>query len=379
MTRTRQRANGDGDVFAKNKAGKTIGYRGAYYGLDGKRRYVSGKTKSEAREALKKAKADRDGGVVFDTGGLSIGQFLERWLEDSVRARVAHRTYHNYRAATRNHLAPSLGRVKLKTLSPAQVQGMYRQKLDEGLASASVRQLHDVLSGALEQATRWGLVPRNVCSVVDPPRVVNEEFVPLDPSQSARFLEAARGDRYEALYALALLRGLRQGELFGLMRRDLDLEARTLRVERQLQRMRDGSGLQFSEPKHGSKREMKLPSRVVDALGEHLERQAHEARIVGVRYEDRGLVFASQTGSPLDASNVVGRSFKPLLRSAGLPDIRFHDLRHTCATLLFLDGAHPKRVQQLLGHKSIAVTLDRYSHWIPDLEDTTVDVMDRLF
>jgi integrase len=249
----------------------------------------------------------------------------------------------------------------------------------EGLASASVRQLHDVLSGALEQATRWSLVPRNICSVVDPPRVVNEEFVPLDPKQSARFLEAASGDRYEALYVVALLRGLRQGELFGLMRKDLDLEARTLRVERQLQRMRDGSGLRFSEPKHGSKREMKLPTKTVDALGDHLERQAHEARMFGTRYEDQGLVFASHTGTPLDASNVVGRSFKPLLAGAGLPDIRFHDLRHTCATLLFLDGTHPKRVQQLLGHKSIAITLDRYSHWIPDLEDTTVDAMDRLF
>jgi integrase len=240
-----------------------------------------------------------------------------------------------------------------------------------------VRYQHAVLHRALKQATRWGLVPRNVCDVVDPPpRVVGKEITPLDPEQSRTFLEAARGDRYEALYVVAVTCGLRECELFGLMRTDVDLEARTLRVERQLQRRRDGEGLHYPDPKQGSKRLIKLPAKAADALGGHYERRAHEAKKANGLYRDAGLVFASELGTPLDASNVVNRSFKPLLRRAGLPSIRFHDLRHTCATLLLMRHVHPKFVQKLLGHKFIAITLDLYSHWMPDMGDFTADAMD---
>jgi integrase len=152
----------------------------------------------------------------------------------------------------------------------------------------------------------------------------------------------------------------------------VDLEARTLRVECQLQRKRDGEDLHYPDPKHL----IKLPAKAVDALGGHYERRAHEAKKAGGLYRDSGLVFTSELGTPLDASNVVNRSFKPLLRSAGLPSIRFHDLRHTCATLLLMRHVHPKFVQKLLGHKSIAITLDLYSHWIPDMGDFTADAMD---
>ena len=380
MRKERLRANGDGDVFPrKNKAGKVIGYRGSYlvHTAEGpKRRYVSGKYKGETRRALAKAKGDREGGLLFDAGNLTLGDFLDRWLEDSVKGSVGHRTYHNYRSQARNHIKPQIGRVKLKALSPAHVQGLYSSKLEAGLSTASVRYQHAVLHRALKQATRWGLVPRNVCDVVDPPRVVGKEITPLDPEQSRTFLEAARGDRHEALYVVAVTCGLREGELFGLMRADVDLEARTLRVERQLQRRRDGEGLHYPDPKHGSKRLIKLPAKAVDALGSHYERQEHEAKKAGGLYRDVGLVFASELGTPLDASNVVNRSFKPLLRRAGLPSIRFHDLRHTCATLLLMRHVHPKFVQKLLGHKSIAITLDLYSHWMPDMGDFTADAMD---
>jgi integrase len=382
--RDKARGNGDGDVWPrKNREGKVIGYRGSYQVLtaDGpKRRYVSGKTKTEARNTLNKAnKAEAGRGIVFSAENTTVGEYLGVWLENSVKGSVAHRTYHSYRSHVGNHLRPTLGGIRLKNLSPAHVQQLYRSKLDSGLSSSSVRYTHAVLHRALKQALRWDLVPRNVCEVVDPPRVVNKEITPLDREQSRVFLEAAREDRHAALYFVATTCGLREGELFGLMDADVDLDRRTVRVERQLMRLRDGGGFDFPDPKHGSKRTVKLPAKAVDVLADHRERQAFEARKLKGLYEDMGLIFASQRGTPLDASNVVNRSFKPLLRSAGLPGIRFHDLRHTCATLLLLKNVNPKYVQRLLGHKSIKITLDLYSHWIPEMDDFTADAMDEIF
>jgi integrase len=209
--------------------------------------------------------------------------------------------------------------------------------------------------------------------------VVTKEITPLDREQSRVFLEAAREDRYAALYFVATTCGLREGELFGLMDTDVDLDRRTVRVERQLMRLRDGGGFDFPDPKHGSKRTVKLPTKAVDVVGDHRERRAFEARKLKGLYDEMGLMFASQRGTPLDASNVVNRSFKPLLRRAGLPGIRFHDLRHTCATLLLLKNVNPKHVQRLLGHKSVKITLDLCSHWIPEMDDFTADAMDEIF
>jgi integrase len=282
---------------------------------------------------------------------------------------VSPRTYTNYRLQVRRHLTPALGRIKLKDLTPFKVQGLYRSKLDAGLSNASVRYTHAVLHRSLKQAVKWSLVPRNVAEAVDPPRVRREEITPLSPEQARVFLAAARGDRFEALYVVALTCGLRQGELLGLKWSDADLGAKTLRVNRQVQRHRDGDGLVFAEPKNASRRTVPLTATAVEALKRHGKRQAEEKMRVGSLYEDNGLVFASEIGTPLDAQNVVNRSFKPLLRRADLPSIRFHDLRHTCATLLLAKGVHPKLVQALLGHASIGITMDLYSHWAPAMGD----------
>ncbi len=172
------------------------------------------------------------------------------------------------------------------------------------------------------------------------------------------------------------------GEALGLRWSDIDLDAATLRVSRQLQRMRkdpnEGSPgkLVFSEPKNASCRTVDLPQRAVKALRSHRMRQLEEKLKVGPTYHDQSLVFATTKGTPLDAQNVVNRSFKPLLKRVGLPNIRWHDLRHTCATLLLSRGTHPKLVQHLLGHASIQLTLDRYSHWIPSMGRHAAEGMD---
>ncbi len=206
-----------------------------------------------------------------------------------------------------NYAITELRRVKLRAISPAHVQGLYSSKLESGLSTASVRYQHTVLHRALKQATRWGLVPSNVCDAVDPPKVVTKEITPLTPEQTRTFLKAAKGDRYEAIYVLAVSCGLREGELLGLTRSDADLDTRTLRIERQLQRRRDGGGLHYPDPKHGSKKTIKLPKKVAEALSEHLERQRQEIKKAGSLYVDRGLSISNLTMNlhrPKDSKSV---------------------------------------------------------------------------
>lgn len=376
----KKRGNGDGSIYErKNKDGKRIGYRGAYtvQTANGpKRRYVSGKTKTEVKEKLRKATADRDGGLVLEAGTISVGDYLQRWLEDSVRNSVAHRTYHNYRLQVNRHLVPAIGRIKLKALTPAHVQGLYRAKLDSGLSPSSVRSIHAVLHRALKQALKWNLVPRNVCEAVDAPRPDKYEAPTLSPEQARALLLGARGERLEALYVLALGCGLREGELLGLQWGDVDLENKTLRVRRQLQRMRDGSGLAFVPLKNKTGRTIRMDSSTVEILKSHRKRQAEEKLKMGNLYQDQDLIFATQVGTPIDAQNVVNRSFKPLLRSAGLPNIRFHDLRHTCATLLLGKGVNLKVTQERLGHADTSMTMNTYSHVTPNMQGDAADAIE---
>jgi integrase len=313
--------------------------------------------------------AERDGGLIFDTGNLTVGEYLNRWLETSVKGNVRPRTLDSYRMHVRLHIMPSLGRVKLKALSPAHVQGLYRAKLDSGLAPSTVRYTHAVLNRALKQATKWGLVPRNAAEAADPPKLERVEMKTLTPIEVKTLLSAARGERLEALYVLAVYTGLRIGELLGLRWGDVDFDAGKMRVVRQLQRMRSGGGLVFSPTKTSNRRTIRLTGTAVEALRRHRARQAEEKLGTGGLYQDQDLVFATGIGTPLDASNVMYRGFKPLLKRAGLRDIRFHDLRHTCATLMLSQGVNPKIVQELLGHATFSQTMDTYSHVMPDMQD----------
>jgi integrase len=210
--------------------------------------------------------------------------------------------------------------------------------------------------------------------------VRHDEITPLDNDQTREFLDATRGQKHEALYVLSLTCGLRMGESLGLRWSDIDLEGGTLRVNRQLQRIRrDGDRpgrLVFSEPKNASRRTIDLPQKALEALRSHRKHQLEEMPRAST-YEDPDLVFATRKGTPLDAQNIVNRHFKPLLKRAALPNIRWHDLRHTCATLLLGRGVHPKLVQHLLGHASITMTLDRYSHWIPSMGRHAAEGMDK--
>jgi integrase len=370
----RKRGNGEGSIYRRTD-GRWAGQYLVHTAKGPKYRYLYGKTRAVVAEKLTKAMADRYSGLIFDAGKMTVGEYLDRWLVDTVRGTVRTSTYERHEEIVRLHIKPSLGRVGLKKLTPAHVRGLYSEKLDSGLAPATVRRIHSTLHKALSQAVSDGIVPRNAADV-KAPRPAPEEIRPPSEVEARAFLDAARqsGERFEALYVLAITTGMRRGELLGLRWDDADLELGTLRVGRAL--VREGGRHTLGETKtRRGRRQINLTPRTVNAFKAHRKRQLEEKMKLAGLYKDHGLIFASRVGTPVNPENLVKRSFKPLLEKADLPEIRFHDLRHTCATLLLGRGVHPKLVQELLGHATIAMTLDTYSHYLPSMGDQTAGAM----
>jgi integrase len=235
----KRRGNNEGSIY-RRKDGYWVGQYGIQTPKGIKTRYIYGKRREDVREKLAKAIADRDGGLVYDAGNMTVGEYLDRWLNDSVRDTVRRRTWERYEQFVRVHLTPALGKIKVAKLTPAHVRGLYRDRLDSGLAPRTVLHIHRAFSKALKQAVADGLIPRNPAAPVKPPQPRQEEIRPLNREQVRALFEAASGNRLEALYVVAVTAGLRRGELQGLKWDDLDLEAGMLQVRRTL-----------SEPKGG--------------------------------------------------------------------------------------------------------------------------------
>lgn len=390
--RSRSR-RGDGSVYQR-KDGKWVGEAVVGRRADGARlrRYVYGNTREEVQAELRKLLYERDRGLLTDPGKQTVGDFLRAWLRDVAKPSVRQRTYERYELIIRRHLLPGIGSILLSKLTPQHVQNLYRRMMEAGLTSTT-RQAHAILHKSLGQAAKWGLVPRNVADLVDPPKTAKKEFRVLTPEEAQRFLDAAEGDRFYALYVLAVMCGLREGELLGLKWEDVDLDRGVLQVKRQLQWVKAEEGKDIdgkkrrtptkwvlTEPKSAkSRRVVTLPALAVAALKKHKACQTEERLRLGEAWQDLGLVFTTEAGTPVHKSNLFNRSFKPLLERAGLPKLRFHDLRHTCATILLARGIHPKLVQEQLGHSQISLTLDTYSHVLPALQKECAATMDGVF
>jgi integrase len=356
-----------GDRITKRKDGL---FQGMYTAqtLDGpKRKYVYGRKYGDVQRKLAEAMGDAARGIVVDDKNLTVSEYLDRFLEDVQRGSVRESTYSRDKYLITNHVKPALSRVNLKNLSAMHLQRLYREKRDAELSASTVQKIHHVLHKALAQAVRWDLIARNPTDNVKAPTPTPKEMRPLASSEARKLLEAAGGDRLEALYLLAIHTGMRRGELLGLKWADVDLENATVRVRRTLTRKGTGYVLGVPKSKH-SRRTVRLTQKAVEALRSHRARQAEEKLRVGGLYQDQGLVFARERGGIINPSNLRQRSFMPLLERAELPPITFHDLRHTCASLLFQQNIHPKFVQELLGHASVAITLDTYSHMLPGMD-----------
>lgn len=283
-----------------------------------------------------------------------------------MKPRVRPLTYAGYKVNVEKHLIPTIGRIPLDQLTPLNVQEMMNQHLAAGLSAKSVAYIHQVLRTSLGLAVRWDMVSRNVARLVDRPRVQRKPISPLTPDEARTFLGGVRGHRLEALFSVALALGLRQGEALGLRWDDIDFNAGTLRVSHQLQRI-DGR-LTLVPPKTDkSRRTLVMPSMIAEQLRSHEKRQVAEKLWAGSKWHETGLVFANRVGEPTQARRVI-EQFHKALANAGLRRVRFHDLRHSCATLLLVQGISPRVVMEVLGHSEIALTMNAYSHVVPELQ-----------
>lgn len=359
-----RRGKGEGSIY-KRADGRWEGIINLGY-MDGRRvrKSVYGRTRREVQEKLARILADSQRGLPVLDERTTVGAFLEQWLE-TVRNRVRPKTYRSYEQVVRVHLVPVLGTIPLVKLQPHHVHHLVSSRLDRGLSPRTADYCRVVLRAALNDALKWGLLARNVASLTDPPRQERRRFQIWDVEEARRFLEAVRGDRLEALYAVALALGLRQGEALGLTWANVDLEHGLLRVTHQLQWL-DGIP-QLVEPKSASAvRVLRLPALLVEALRRHRIRQREERLAAGPAWRGNAwdLVFTTQIGTPLDPKNVRHWFRRACLR-AGVRPIRFHDLRHTCATLLLAQDIPPRIVQELLGHSQVTLTLDTYTSVLP--------------
>jgi integrase len=305
----------------------------------------------------------------------TLADWLDEWLTE-IKAHDGTRptTLRRYRQIVTAHLVPVLGKMRLDKLPPSDVQRLFAARRDT-VAPATLVKIHAVLRVALADAERLDLVPRNVARAVKGPSLGHEERRSLTVDEARTFLATIEDDRFEAVFVLGLTMGLRRGEVLGLRWEDVDLNGRSLHVRHALQRV-EGT-LRLVETKtRTSRRGLPMPSMAVRALERHRARQAAERLAAGAAWQDRGLVFTTGIGTPLEPRN-VNRRFEQLRRRAGLVWLRLHDLRHGCATFLLANGVDPRTVMEILGHTTIRQTMDRYGHVLPERLRAAADAMDQ--
>lgn len=377
MSDTKRRGHGEGSISLR-KDGR---WSAIISQEDGKRKTFYGKTKKEVRDKLQTALRHVEQQTFVEISQQKLGDFLAQWLEDTHKYSLRQRTYERYDQILHLHLIPGIGHHAIQKLSPQHLQAFYKQKLEEGLSNSTVGTFHNVLHKALDTALRWGLVSRNVSELVTPPRKEHYEIQPLSIEQVQQLLKALPGNPLEVLFLLALGTGMRQGELLALKWQDIDLMRGTLQVRRVLThvaiRLRKEGEPCFieTEPKtERGRRCLALPEIVLQAIITYKEQQAQLIRNAGQYWQHHDYVFCTKLGKHLTPNYVV-TTFKRLLKKAALPDIRFHDLRHTAATTLLALGVNPKIVQEMLGHTEISMTMDIYSHVLPTMQKEAMHKM----
>ena len=339
---------------------------------DGKRKSFSQTikgSKTDAQKQLTRNLSAVDDGTVTDHAKQTLDEYLDLWLETIAKPRLQMRTYVDYRDLLRLHVRETLGKIRLVDLKAIHIQKLYaRLQSERNLAPRRIRYVHAVLSSALKKAVELDMVIRNVAKLVQLPKMIRKEMDVLDQGECSSFLEALKGERMETMFSIALGTGMRPEEYLGLAWKDVDLENGSLMVRRVVVRV-TGAGWSFAEPKTaGSRRTISLPSSLVAELRRHRRRQGEERLKLGPAWQDHDLVFPSEVGTPPTHSNIT-QIYKRVLRNAGLrSSLRLYDLRHTHATLLLGAGVHPKVVSERLGHSTISLTLDVYSHVLPNMQ-----------
>ncbi len=333
-------------------------------------------TKRDAERALAEAVSLRDHGIDIEPRRLTVAEYLDRWLRDYAEPNVAPSTLKRYQGICRV-IAESLGGLRLQALRPAHIQAVYSHLRARRLAARTILHHHRVLKEALGHAVGWQLLERNPADAVSAPRVERREMQSLDADGVERLVGSCGDDNLRRLVFTAVSTGMRIGELLGLRWDDLDLEARTATVRRTAQYLGSG-GVVLRPPKTSrSRRTISLSPSTVVVLREHRVAQTEQRLLLGPAYEDHGVVFAAPDGRLL-APYAASARFRTVARRLGFTGLRFHDLRHTSATLALQAGVPAKLVSDRLGHASVAFTLDTYAHVLPDQQRQAADLMDSL-
>jgi integrase len=373
MANRKRRGRGEGSIYQRGDglwtATVSLGYDGAGRR---KRRTIYGKSKQEVQEKLRRLQTSVDHGRIPEPGALTVGQFLARWLE-SIKATVATHTYLPYLQHCDRYLVPHLGGVKLDRLTALHVQKLYADLAAAGVSAAMQRKAGVTLGVALQNAVALRLLPHNPARDVAKPRHTPEEMQVLDPAQVQTFLAAAKEDRLFALYLFLLDTGAREGEAFALCWSDVDWAGGAVQIVRTLEETKGHLALKDLKTKK-SRRRVPLSAYTVQALAEH-----RKAMLAEGHHRPDGPVFCDIAGGWLRKSNVLRRSFRPILRRAGLPAIRPYDLRHSSATLLLLAGEDSKVVAERLGHSTTRLTQDTYQHVLPGMQERAASKLDAIF
>jgi len=332
--------------------------------------------KKDAEKYLTGVLRQIDLGEFVEPSTMIVNAFLDKWFE-AMAGRVTEQTLRGYKYMASNHIRPVIGNRKLSSIHAWDIQQVYAEIEKKGLSACTARHVYNVLTGAFSQAVKWRLVKSNPVKLAELPKEIRKEIRPLWPEETSRFLKAAESSRFHALFALALTGGMRPSEYLGLKWEDIDIERGVVTVKRTIQ-WKTGGGWEFGDTKTPkSKRSIPLPQSTVKLLAEHRRRQLEERMRLGSAYQNHNLVFTAGAGGPVTLDR-LRRQFQAVLRSASLPaNIRVYDLRHTCATLLLVAGENPKVVSERLGHASVKMTLDVYSHVLPTMQQGAAEKLEK--
>jgi integrase len=376
-----KRNNHEGTI-RKLKDGK--GFKGAVrlgVDADGKpiRKWIQRKRKDEVQAELNRLRRKFELGQPVHSAKRTVAQFLTEWLEIHVRPNLEPNTYRGYEVYVRLHLIPTLGRMPLETLNAQDVQRVLNKAAKDGLSPTTAKGINGCLKTALTTAKKWRLVDRNVAKDATPPKQIKYESGFLNVEQAERLLKVIKGHRFAALIVISLMLGLRRGEVCALRWENIDLIDRLLYVREQSQRVAKKGIVSSTVKTKQSNRRIPIPQMVVDALIERQMIQEQEKSRAGAKWEQDGdFVFTSRRGHRIQIEE-PGEILHTFLAEAGLPDIRFHDLRHSTASLLLSRGVHIKIVQEILGHASSQITMDLYSHLQPTALRETTNLMNDIF
>ncbi|UFJ41709.1 site-specific integrase [Brevibacillus humidisoli] len=334
------------------------------------------KTKQEAIKAMNELEHSINQGTYVKPSKILYKEYLERWLEDR-QTRVKKQTLETYTWLVNKHIIPALGNVELSKLNAMMIQQLLTKLTkDQSLSDENIQKVYTLINASLKQAERWGLIPKNPAFLVDRPKATKKQVKVWDVPEVTSFLEHAKGSRYYIAFLLAVTTGMRQGEILALQWKDIDFENGFLRVTQILSH--DGKEiLPYTKTKSGT-RTIDLPDETIAELKKHKVRIAKEKLAAGPNlYTDLDLVVCSEIGTPTNAGN-IRRAFNTAIEKANVSKIRFHDLRHTHATLLLKQGANPKIVAERLGHADTRITLDTYSHLLPSMQKETAKQFGRM-